>query len=177
MKTKYVSLATHSDRTNWYRRALSANVGDLLKAASPQILFLICYGLNTTTHILPLFSDLGCVRLNNITAVEINAIGFSTNRWLSSSPDHVLDILAAIPYLLHYTIPVLGPLYIYLTHGLEDVARFFWLLGWASWVLYAIWFIYPTGPPWLILFLFYIVCKSNTIYIYINKYYLYNFIF
>ena len=149
MNKKYAVLTTHAERPQWFGRALSAATGHLLRSAAPQILFLICYGLNSTTHVLPVFSDLGCVGLNNVTALEMSVFGFSANRWLSSSSDHALDVMAAVPYLLHYTIPVLGPIYIYLTRGLNDVAQFFWLLGWASWVLYAIWFIYPTAPPWL----------------------------
>ena len=148
---KYSTISKGDVEQSWcIRRSLSVSSLSLIRAALPQILFLICYGLNKHTHVLPLLSDLGCVHLNNMTAVEQSLFGFSPNRLISSHSNHFFDVLSAIPYLLHYTIPILGPLYLYLTRGIEDVAKFFWLLGWASWVLYVIWFLFPTAPPWFV---------------------------
>ena len=128
---------------------LSPAVLSIVRSALPQLLFLIVYGLNVHLHILPQLADLGCVHLYNVSAVEEAVLHFSPHQLVSSLSNGVFDVLCAIPYLLHYAIPVGYPLFLYLRGQADDAARFYWLLGWSSWALFAVWFLLPTAPPWL----------------------------
>ena len=63
---------------------------------------------------------------------------------------HLLDFLAALPYLMHYILPVVFPLYLFLSNRLEDISKFYWLLGWVMWCHYFIWLVFPHAPPWVL---------------------------
>jgi len=121
----------------------------IVRSALPQLLFLSIYGLNLRFHLLPKLSDLGCVHLYNVSAVEEALLHTAPHRLVSSASNGVFDVFSAIPYLLHYLIPVVYPLFLYFRGQTDDISRFYWLLGWASWTLFAIWFLLPTAPPWL----------------------------
>jgi membrane-associated phospholipid phosphatase len=65
----------------------------------------------------------------------------------------LFDLLSALPYLVHYVIPVAFPLFLYVTAGpsrrCHRIGRFYWLLGWSMWAHYLVWFLLPTAPPWV----------------------------
>ena len=106
--------------------------------------------INQQVHILPRFTDIDCVRLHNVSAWEsVIFRGFAPHRFISSHHTPFLDVLSGLPYLLHYVIPVIYPLFLYYRGQIDDVCRFYWLLGWAMWVHYLIWFLLPTAPPWV----------------------------
>lgn len=121
----------------------------ILKSTVPYLLFLLLYGLNQQLHILPRFTDLDCIYLHNVSGWEQLLLHASPHRLISSHSSPVLDLLSAVPYLLHYVIPVLYPLYLYCHGHLDDIARFYWLLGWTMWIHYIVWFALPTAPPWV----------------------------
>ena len=68
---------------------------------------------------------------------------------LAKFANPVFDCLAAIPYLLHFPLPVLMIL-----HKLIDKRRrstllfYIWCAGWVNFVGVAIQFVFPTAPPW-----------------------------
>lgn len=154
MKVKYSFLPlTNGDSKlsplHRFTPVLSPTFLSIVRSALPQLLFLLIYGLNMRFHLLPKLSDLGCVNLYNVSAVEEALLHTVPHRLVSSLSNPVLDVFSAIPYLLHYSIPVGYPLYLYVRGQTDDIGRFYWLLGWASWMLFAIWFLLPTAPPWL----------------------------
>lgn len=120
----------------------------IVKSTIPYLTFLFIYGINPSIHILPVFTDLDCVHLYNVSALEYRLWHFLPHKVVSSMQSPILDILAAIPYLIHYVIPVLYPLYLYCRGQTEHISKFYWLLGWAMWVYYILWFLVPTAPPW-----------------------------
>ena len=126
------------------------NLTTVVKSTIPYLVFLMIYGINQQVHILPRFSDIDCVRLHNVSAWEsVIFRGFAPHRFISSHHTPFLDVLSAVPYLIHYIIPIIYPLFLYSRRQIEDVCRFYWLLGWAMWILYLIWFLLPTAPPWV----------------------------
>lgn len=68
---------------------------------------------------------------------------------LAKFANPVFDFLAAIPYLLHFPLPVLMIL-----HKLVDKRRrsmllfYLWCAGWVNFIGVAIQFVFPTAPPW-----------------------------
>ena len=114
----------------------------------PYISFLITYGANVYVRILPVSDDLSSVRLYNVSYWESLVIPFSVHKWISSRHYTLFDFLSAVPYLAHYCIPVLFPLFLYLSDRLDSVSRFYRLLGLSCWAQYVIWYLLPTYPPW-----------------------------
>ena len=121
----------------------------ILRSLVPYLLFLFFYGINNQVHILPRFTDIGCITLHNISAFENFVFHFHMHKVVSSVSHTATDVLSAIPYLMHYVIPILYPLYLFCKGRTDDICRFYWLLGWVMWAHYVIWFIWPTAPPWL----------------------------
>ena len=119
-----------------------------IKSAIPYLMFLALYGANDLLHVLPRYDDIACITLNNVSALEYRVLHFSPHKFISSHHHTILDILAAIPYLCHYGLPVVYPLYLLVKGRTDDIQRFYWLLGWIMWFQYFIWFVFPTAPPW-----------------------------
>ena len=120
----------------------------IVKSTIPYLTFLFFYGINQQIHILPKFTDLDCVHLHNISALEYRIWHFLPHKLVSSFHNQVLDVMSAIPYLMHYVIPVLYPALLYFRGQVDNISKFYWLLGWVMWVHYLIWFLLPTAPPW-----------------------------
>ena len=122
----------------------------VIRSCLPFVLFLIIYALNKVIHIQPAIEDLGCVHIHTINAIEQFLLGFHPHKLISAHHSIFLDALASVPYLMHYGLPVVFPLYLLLIGKLEDVTKFYWLLGWVMWLSYLIWLVFPHTPPWVI---------------------------
>ena len=122
----------------------------ILRSCIPILLFLAVYGINKWVHIQPLLEDLGYVHVHTINNLEGFLLGCHPHKLVSSLHYPVLDALSAIPYLIHYVIPVLCPLYFYLAGRTDEIPRFYWLMGWVNWLIYFIWLVFPHAPPWVI---------------------------
>lgn len=71
------------------------------------------------------------------------------HRALSTHPNIVLDLLAAIPYLIHFPLPVLFIAYLYFTHRRrKQIYAFLWCAGWVNLLAVLVQFLFPTAPPW-----------------------------
>jgi membrane-associated phospholipid phosphatase len=71
------------------------------------------------------------------------------HRLLSTHPNFVLDVLAAIPYLIHFPLPVLFALYLYLNHRRRrQIYAFLWCAGWVNLLAVIVQLLFPTAPPW-----------------------------
>lgn len=73
------------------------------------------------------------------------------HRLLGALAHPILDILAAAIYLLHFPLPVLFVLYLYLSpRRRRDVLPFLWLLGWVNFITVLFQLLFPTAPPWYV---------------------------
>lgn len=122
----------------------------VVKSAVPLLMFLLMYSLNKVLHLLPLLQDLGCVHIHTIDTIEGFLLGCHPHRIISANHNVLLDLLSAVPYLLHYSIPVFFPLYLLLRGNIEGITKFYWLIGWVMWVHYFVWLVFPHTPPWVI---------------------------
>ena len=122
----------------------------IVRSAVPLLIFLFMYSINHVVHIQPVLEDLGCVHVTTINTIEGIIFGCHPHKIVSSYHNPFLDILSCIPYLIHYSIPVIFPLYLWLVGRVDDIPKFYWLLGWMMWVLYLIWLMFPHAPPWVL---------------------------
>ena len=126
--------------------SLSNYCSEFILSIAPYILYLIIIGLNSKIHILAGTSDSHLVY--NLSYIEYKMFGFHPNNLVSSLSLFPLDFCAALPYILHYVLPVLYPVYLIVKGRLDDIIRFYNLLGCFLWLQYIIWYLFPTAPPW-----------------------------
>lgn len=89
--------------------------------------------------------------MHTINNIEKFFLGFHPHEVVSAYHTTFLDFLSAIPYLMHYAIPVAFPLYLAYRGLVDDIHRFYWLMGWCMWFNYFIWLAFPHTPPWVLL--------------------------
>eukprot|EP00048_Salpingoeca_helianthica_P016952 m.235005 g.235005 ORF g.235005 m.235005 type:complete len:272 (+) comp19856_c0_seq1:42-857(+) len=71
------------------------------------------------------------------------------HRELSTHPNVVLDFLAAVPYLVHFPLPVLFIAYLYFANRRrKHIYPFLWCAGWVNLLAVIVQFLFPTAPPW-----------------------------
>lgn len=121
----------------------------VFRSTIPCLLFLFVYAINGSVRLLPRAADFHCVTLHNVSRIESLLFPFGPHRLVASVHSLALDALSAAPYLLHYLIPLLYPVYLHATGRFERTPRFLWLLGSSMWAHYLVWFLLPTAPPWL----------------------------
>ena len=73
--------------------------------------------------------------------------GYLPHRILSSYANPFFDIVAAIPYLIHFPLPVLYLIFLIVKHP-RLVLHYVWLAGWVNFSAVLIQFLLPTAPPW-----------------------------
>ena len=121
----------------------------LFGSSLPLLTILALYRLNTNLRIQPSLLDLSSVHVHTISDLEYSLLGFHPHRIVSQLHWPLLDVLAAVPYMLHFGIPIIFPLYLSWAGRAHDVLRFLWLLGWSTWAFNFISFIFPHAPPFL----------------------------
>eukprot|EP00128_Syssomonas_multiformis_P000004 Colp12_sorted_trinity150504_noHs@12243 len=73
------------------------------------------------------------------------------HRVLSAYTSTFLDILAAIPYLIHFVLPFMFVGYLYTKpNRRQDIFYFLWIAGWVNFLAVIVQFFSPTGPPWFV---------------------------
>ena len=145
-KIPYKKLETTVVVDNEKPTTLLQYVVQILKSGIPYLVFLAFYLSNGKLHILAQNSDSD--KVYNISNAEYSVLHFHPNVLISSHHFIALDFLAAVPYLIHYVLPILYPIYLVLKGAPEDIMKFYWLLGCFLWLQYVIWFFLPTAPPW-----------------------------
>jgi hypothetical protein len=60
----------------------------------------------------------------------------------------VLDVLAAVPYLIHFVLPFVFIAYLKVVRRTRDIYHFIWCLGWVNFTVVLFQFLFPTAPPW-----------------------------
>ena len=116
----------------------------------PLISFAFIYGANEDLHILPSSEDITSLsQLYNVSAFENTLFCFEAHKWISSVHVPLLDVLAAVAYLGHYTTFIVYPLYLLYRGQAIMILDFLHLVGWVMWAHYLVWLFLPTAPPWL----------------------------
>ncbi len=92
---------------------------------------------------------LGCELRNAELAVFSVAPGVTAQDWFALHNSPVVDLLAAVPYLIFIYFAFAYAAYLYFVD--RPRMRFFlWSLAVANFVAYAMWLVVPAAPPWYI---------------------------
>ena len=122
---------------------------ELLLAVLPFSLYLVCFsGYKTLRHIthLETISQPNFIILSNI---EHSLFFCYPHRLLSSLANPVFDVIAAVPYLIHFPLPFLFALYLAVNEKKREAALpYLWCVGWVDLIAVTIQTIFPTAPPW-----------------------------
>jgi len=123
----------------------------VLIALLPYLMYLLVY-----TNYKPIRSLTGLdeSRKPNITFLpwlEYTIFRFFPHRFLSQYARPLFDMIAAVPYLVHFPLPVLYIVYL-LSHPRRrnHLFPFMWCAGWVNLIAVFIQFVFPTAPPWYV---------------------------
>jgi len=73
------------------------------------------------------------------------------HRFLSKFASPILDVFAAIPYLIHFPLPFLFSVYLISgEHRQKNILPYLWCAGWVNLVTVFVQFVFPTAPPWFV---------------------------
>ncbi|EDV19962.1 uncharacterized protein TRIADDRAFT_61536 [Trichoplax adhaerens] len=122
-------------------------------ACLPSVLYIYCY---TNYHqlkelcstVFPLEPDISL-----LPTMDKELFGLLPHKWISSIAHPLLDITAAVPYILHFILPIISSFYIYATAGekrITVILKLIWCGGWVNMFAFTIQFMYPTAPPWFV---------------------------
>lgn len=71
------------------------------------------------------------------------------HKLLSKYPNLFLDLFAAVPYLVHFPLPLLFVIYLALfSRRRRHIYGFLWCAGWVNFLAVLVQFTFPTAPPW-----------------------------
>ena len=126
-------------------------IGQFFLAGLPFITYLLIFKfyipLRHATH-LDLSNPPSYYVLPNI---EYHLFFFQPHKFLSKLANPVFDVLAAIPYLIHFPLPFLFGAYLAF-HPSKRGALFpyMWCAGWVNLLSVIIQFVFPTASPWFV---------------------------
>lgn len=124
--------------------------GLILRAGSPFILYLVIFKFYTVLHHLAMAGDI-TPNTSFLPWLELTIFHCFPHRILAQHSHLVLDILAAIPYLVHFPLPFLFLLYLASNrHRRQGIYQYIWIAGWVNLVAVTIQFLWPTAPPWFV---------------------------
>ena len=83
--------------------------------------------------------------------LEYNLFHCYPHRLLGQFASPILDCFAAIPYLIHFPLPFLFLVYLFLDENRRKrMFPYMWCGGWVNLVAVSIQFFFPTAPPWFV---------------------------
>ena len=139
---------SHNGPTSGLLSKLKQNWRAILASAVPFLAFLAVFVTNKQTHLLPTADDVNRVTLYNVTAWEERLHIASFHKSISDFNSLPLDLLAAVPYLAHYAIPLVYPIVLIAMDRVGVIPEFYRLIGFTMWFDLVIWSHFPTFPPW-----------------------------
>ena len=121
----------------------------VLLAALPYIGYLLMFSFNKQIRHVTKLEAVARPHIIFLSNVEYTLFFFHPHRILSQFANPLFDILAGIPYLVHFPLPFLFILYLAASRNRRDAALpFLWCLGWVNFVAVIIQTTFPTAPPW-----------------------------
>ncbi len=86
-----------------------------------------------------------------LNKIERTLFFCNPHRVLSYYTNPLFDLCAAVPYLIHFPLPVLYGLYLLITPKKRlFIYQYFWLAGWVNLLAVLFQISYPTAPPWFV---------------------------
>lgn len=122
-----------------------------IASAIPFLSYLLLFSFNKQiSHLLGIDRF---VKPNLIILDEIERTVFfcHPHKLLSQFANPLFDILAAIPYLVHFPLPFIFAFYLLITPRKQIfIYQYFWFAGWVNLIAVIFQIFFPTAPPWYV---------------------------
>lgn len=123
----------------------------VLLAFSPYALYLVLFSLNQHIRHVTHLDTLSQPHLVTLARVEQTLFFCYPHRILSSLTNPLFDIVAAVPYLIHFPLPFLFAFYLAISvNRRKAFLPYLWCVGWVNFVAVIFQITYPTAPPWFV---------------------------
>jgi len=120
-------------------------------AFSPYLLYLLVYSRYNLFRALTGMEEIRKPNFTFLPWIEQLLFQSLPHRFLAQFANPVFDILAAIPYLVHFPLPAFFLLYLITGEKRRhNIFTFMWCAGWVNICALIIQFLFPTAPPWFV---------------------------
>eukprot|EP00117_Sycon_ciliatum_P042737 scpid7802/ scgid31048/ Inositol phosphorylceramide synthase catalytic subunit aur1; Aureobasidin A resistance protein homolog; Phosphatidylinositol:ceramide phosphoinositol transferase len=142
--------AEGSEMFRFYKEAFSClPIKLVFYAAIPFVLYILFFRYYAFFREFTGIASVSRPNINVLPWLEEMVFQCLPHRILAKFAHPLLDFIAAIPYLVHFPLPVLFGLYLLSDKRRRPlIFRFFWCAGWVNLSALCIQFIFPTAPPW-----------------------------
>lgn len=121
----------------------------VLLAVLPYIGYLLLFSFNQQLRHLTHLDVLSKPHYVILSKVERTLFFCYPHRVLSHLSNPLFDVIAAVPYLVHFPLPFLFAFYLAISEKRRGAFMpFMWCLGWVNFVAVLIQTTFPTAPPW-----------------------------
>eukprot|EP00050_Salpingoeca_kvevrii_P020736 m.102222 g.102222 ORF g.102222 m.102222 type:complete len:283 (-) comp8992_c0_seq1:159-1007(-) len=121
----------------------------LLLALSPFIGYLFIFKHYQFLRDYSGMSDINPPNMEVLPWLEQSIFQCLPHKVLSQHTSIFLDLMAAIPYLIHFPLPLLFTIYLALQpRRRRQIYPFLWCAGWVNFLAVINQFVFPTAPPW-----------------------------
>lgn len=121
----------------------------LLLAALPFFTYLLIFSSYKAFRHLTNLDDISPPNYVVLSTLEYSLFFCHPHKLLSQLANPVFDLLAAVPYLIHFPLPFLFMAYLILNpRKRQAVYPFIWCAGWVNLIAVLFQATFPTAPPW-----------------------------
>ncbi len=121
----------------------------LLLAALPFFTYLLLFSSYKAFRHITNLDDVSPPNYVVLSTLEYRLFFCHPHRLLSYLANPVFDLLAAIPYLIHFPLPFLFTAYLILNpRKRQAVYPYVWCVGWVNLIAVLFQAMFPTAPPW-----------------------------
>ena len=127
------------------------SVGWFLLAGLPYLSYLFIFKFYTPLRHLTHLDTLSPPSYNVLPALEEHLFLCQPHKILSRSANPFFDVLAAIPYLIHFPLPFIFGGYLALHRTKRGaLLSYMWCAGWVNLLAVLFQFVFPTASPWFV---------------------------
>lgn len=134
----------------WHGKLLQLPVQSIALSLLPFALYLLVFSNYTLLRSLTGLDLVSQPNVHTLPMLERSLfLGCLPHRFFSAYAHPLFDVLAAIPYLVHFPLPALYGLWLVTSRQRRrDFFQFMWLAGWVNFIAVLIQLTVPTAPPW-----------------------------
>lgn len=124
-------------------------IKSLLAAFLPFLVYLVVFRYYQFFRDVTGLSQLSKPNVDILPWLEKKIFHCLPHQILAQYAHPILDFFAAVPYLIHFPLPVLFFLYLaFSKRRRHNIYAFLWCAGWVNLSALLIQFLFPTAPPW-----------------------------
>lgn len=126
-------------------------VTQVVLAILPYAAYLVLFSSNKSIRHITHLDDISEPNFIILSRIEHGLFFCYPHRVLSSLANPIFDLVAAIPYLIHFPLPFLFAFYLAVSDRRRGaLLPYLWCLGWVNFVAVLFQITFPTAPPWFV---------------------------